>query len=538
MALQGKLEDMPVVDVLQFIYASRRSGTLYLESRDRRGFVVFRDGNIGQASTNAAENNLGNILMAKGLVAEEELARAVAAQRLEYKGTPLGRVLVEMGLLGEEQVKSAVVDQIEAAVRDFVLWLDGDFVFELGAGREPPGDVAVSVEGLLPGVNVDTQHLLLECIRIFDERNKAAAGAAPEEREARPAAEVTPPEEIEAPAPPEHTVYLYSDREDLYALLASVAANKNVECRAFQSFTELMLAVEGVMRGGRLPVVVLDVDFASASGRQGGAGRAGELLSKLKGASRATDVICVAERVDYPLRLALLDKHARAVVAMPPPALLEERPRPPDVRNFVRELWTVVVESLRNYELVCVKRQWRERISSLEAYLLKLKKFVREAQRSDFTFLVSLDLLNIISENYERALLFVVREGRAYGIGGFGDADDGTPLGIIAKNVEIPLDGASVFRSVAERRATFRGKPDPGQPAHKLLFEKIGRPKSGDAVVVPLISRGRTLAMVYCDNGASDAPLVYDELLDLLSNQTNILYERMLAETLPQAATE
>jgi len=502
-ALQGKLEDMPVVDVLQFIYASRRSGTLYLESRDRRGFVVFRDGNIGQASTNAAENNLGSILMAKGLIKEGELARAVAAQRLEYKGTPLGRVLVEMGLLAEEQVKSAVVDQIEAAVRDFVLWLDGDFVFELGAGGEPPGDVAVSVEGLLPGVNVDTQHLLLECIRIFDERNKAAAGAAPGEREVRPAAEVTPPEEIEAPAPPKHTVYLYSDKEDFYALLASVAANKNVECRAFQSFTELMLAVEGVMRGDRLPVVVLDVDFASASARQGDAGRAGELLSKLKGASRAADVVCVA-----------------------------------DVRNFVRELWTVVVESLRNYELVYVKRQWRERISSLESYLLKLKKFVREAQRSDFTFLVSLDLLNIISENYERALLFVVREGRAYGIGGFGDADDGTPLGIVAKNVEIPLDGASVFRSVADRRATFRGKPDPGQPAHSLLFEKIGKPKSGDAVVVPLISRGRTLAMVYCDNGASDAPLVYDELLDLLSNQTNILYERMLAETLPQAASE
>mgnify|MGYP000561997578 CR=1 FL=1 len=29
-------------------------------------------------------------------------------------------------------------------------------------------------------------------------------------------------------------------------------------------------------------------------------------------------------------------------------------------------------------------------------------------------------------------------------------------------------------------------------------------------------------------------PLVYDELLDLLSNQTNILYERMLAETIPK----
>ena len=79
-----------------------------------------------------------------------------------------------------------------------------------------------------------------------------------------------------------------------------------------------------------------------------------------------------------------------------------------------------------------MKRKWRERISSLEAYLLKLKRFVREAQKSSFTFMVSLDLLNLISESYERALLFVVREGVAGGIGGFGDAGDGTPLGIMA----------------------------------------------------------------------------------------------------------
>lgn len=536
MVLKGKLEDMPVVDVLQFIYASRRNGTLHLESRDRRGFVVFRDGNIAQASTNAAENNLGNILLSRGLIEEADLAQAVEAQRSDYDDMPLGRVLAETGLLSEEEVKAAVEAQIEGAVRDFVLWLDGDFVFELGTAAEPADDVAVPVEGILPGVNVDTQHLLLECIRIFDERNRvsaegAVAGGAPERGE-----EVTPPEEVEAPAPLAHTVYLYSDNEPLYALLASVAAKKKVECRAFQSFAALTLAVEGTMLADRLPVVVLDVDFSAGDRQQDRARRAAALMAKLKSAARAMEVICVSTSAGYVLRVALLERHARAVVAMPPKVLLSESPPGVEVRNFLRELWTVVVEAFRNYENVYVRRKWRERIGSLEAYLLKLKRFVREAQKSSFTFMVSLDLLNLISENYERALLFVVREGVAGGIGGFGDAADGTPLGIMAKNVEVLLDEPSVFRTVADRKTTYRGRPDAGQPVHRRLFEQIGKPKSGEAVVVPLLSGGRTLAMIYCDNGASDAPLVYDELLDLLSNQTNILYERMLAETLPQAA--
>ncbi|MEE9457034.1 MAG: DUF4388 domain-containing protein [bacterium] len=535
MALKGKLEDMPVVDVLQFIYASRRSGTLHLESRDRRGFVVFRDGNIAQASTNAAENNLGNILLARGLIEEGDLARAVEAQRSEYNDVPLGRVLVQTGLLSEEDAKAAVEEQIEGAIRDFVLWLDGDFVFELGTAAEPADDIAVPVEGILPGVNVDTQHLLLECIRIFDERDRVSAEAA-EGVAAERGEEVTPPEEVEEPAPLVHTLYLFSDNEPLYALLASVAAKKKVECRAFQSFAALTLAVEGTMLADRLPVVVLDVDFSAGDKRQDRTRRAAALMAKLKSAASAMEVICVSTSAGYALRVALLERHARAVVAMPLKTLLSESPPGVEVRNFLRELWTVVVEAFRNYENVYVRRKWRERISSLEAYLLKLKRFVREAQKSSFTFMVSLDLLNLISETYERALLFVVREGVAGGIGGFGDAADGTPLGIMAKNVEVPLDEPSVFRTVADRKTTYRGRPDTGQPVHSRLFEQIGKPKSGEAVVVPLLSGGQTLAMIYCDNGASDAPLVYDELLDLLSNQTNILYERMLAETLPQAA--
>lgn len=534
--LSGKFEDMPVVDVLQFIYASRRSGTLHLESRGRRGFIVFRDGNISQASTNNADNNLGRILVTKGVLSEEQLAAAMAAQSIRFHGQPLGRVLSEMRLATEKEVKRAVLEQIEAAVLDFVIWTDGSFKFELGAEAEIPDDVAVPVDGILPGVNVDTQHLLLECIRIFDEKSKPAAAASAARTTA--AAEITPPAEVEAPATPVHTILLYSHNKTLFAALASVADKKKVDCRVLRSFSELLFAAERLAAEDRLPVIVLDLELVFGPRGTYDAGRAAAALAKIKSLHRALEVVCVMGHADAPFRLALLEARARSVIVIPPGPALEQQPPGPEARAFIRELWAAVVECFRTYELVAVKEAWRKRISSLESYLLKLKKFVRDAQRSNFTFLASLDLLNIIAENYERAMLLLVREDVAGGIGGFGDAYDGTPLGIVAKRLSIPLREPSVFRTVFERKTTFQGKPDLGSPVHRVFYDMVGRPASGEAMVIPLLSDNKALALIYCDNGDSREPLVYDDLLDLLSNQTSILYERMLAESLPKPAGE
>jgi hypothetical protein len=524
---------MPVVDVLQFVYASRRSGVLRLESQDRRGFIAFRDGNIIQATTNVPANTLGSILIAQGALSEEGLTEAIAAQNTRYKGQPLGRILAQMGLVPEAAVKRAVIAQIEAAVLDFVLWLEGTFTFELGGAPVSPDGVAVPVEGLLPGINVDTQHLLLECIRIFDEKNRPA----PTPPGPRPAAkEIAPPGEIEAPTPPSHVILLYSDNKVLYSVLASIADKKRVDCRVFRSFSEVLFAAERFVAEDKLPAIVLDMKLASGSQLSREPARAATLATKLLGVHPALEVICLLNQPDAAFRLALLEARARAVITVPPAPLLEEQPPSLEVRVFYRELWTAVLEAFRTYELVLVREQWRRRISSLESYLLKLKKFVRDAQRSNFTFLASLDLLNLIAENYERAVLFLVRENAAGGIGGFGEAADGTPLGIVSKKLVINLREPSVFKTVVERRTTFQGKPDEGVAAHGRLYGLIGRPANGEAMVIPLLSEGRVLAMIYCDNGRSAGPLVYDELLDLLSNQTSILYEKMLAESLPRPA--
>jgi len=178
-------------------------------------------------------------------------------------------------------------------------------------------------------------------------------------------------------------------------------------------------------------------------------------------------------------------------------------------------------------------RTWSKRAESLEAYFVKVRRFIKDSRQSNVSFMASLDLLNLIAENYERAMLFLARPDSLVGIGGFGPGAN-IPLGIAAKRISIPLSDDSVFRKVFKSRATFIGKPDEDNPWHKYFFALVKRPAGGESMVVPLLSDDKVIAVVYCDNGGKDKPIEYDELLDLLSNQTRVHYEAILMERLPQ----
>ena len=63
--------------------------------------------------TGGKRKELGHLLVAQGLLTEEQLAGALARQ--EQTGKALGHVLVEMGLAGEEDVTRARAQQVDAA---------------------------------------------------------------------------------------------------------------------------------------------------------------------------------------------------------------------------------------------------------------------------------------------------------------------------------------------------------------------------------------------------------------------------------------
>jgi hypothetical protein len=540
MLLKGNLTEEQLVDVLQFIHASKRSGSLTLTSEKRCGVIVFKDGDVVMATVEGSRDTLGSMLVERGIISAENISRALDAQRSPMAGVPLGQILVRMGLITNKELRTVVEDRIRNAIYDMVPWSDGEYIFN-DHELTMFGDFAVPIDEIMPDVHLDTQLLIVESVKIFDERDKR------DPKTALKAVVLPPPPAVEGPPPVPATsvigkkptielepIYLFSEDEGLIELVRYVAERNNCDLTVFNEFEKALKRVRNAADSKNLPAVVLDECFISQSAEPGTeADPILALVTKLTRRLPDAGIVIIGSPKSNESRVRLMEKGVRAFV--PPPSTEINTPlgiaKSKDL--FKKELWVQLNNIFAYYDALELGRAWSKRAESLESYFLKIRKFIKDSRQSNISFLASLDLLNLIAENYERAMMFLVRPDSLVGIGGFG-VGAVLPLGIAAKRISIPLSEDSVFRKVYESATTFIGVPDEINSWHKYFYTFVGRPVTAEAMVIPLLSDDKVIAVVYCDNGDKDRSMEYDELLDLLSNQTRILYETMLMERLPQ----
>jgi hypothetical protein len=157
MSLQGDLRTMPLPDVLQWVAAGRKTGTLHVERRSIKKRIILREGHIYSSWSNDPRESLGQFLIRFRLVSEEHLFRALTAQ--EEKGRLIGSILVGDGLLQEEDLKRALKAKAEETIYNLFLWPAGQFEFHEG---EFPDDILITLDTPVTPV-------ILEGIRRVDE---------------------------------------------------------------------------------------------------------------------------------------------------------------------------------------------------------------------------------------------------------------------------------------------------------------------------------------------------------------------------------
>lgn len=173
MSISGNLVDVTVADVMQFVHLGGRTGTLSMKRSDQRAEVGFHRGRIISAWTPESKR-LGDLLLEIGAIEETVLMEALARQDREVPKVSLGKILVLMGAVTKDQLRDAIADQIEHTIYDLVTWTSGEFDFALNELR-PVDDIAVYPGDVLPDINLNTQILVLEALRIFDEKNRDLA---------------------------------------------------------------------------------------------------------------------------------------------------------------------------------------------------------------------------------------------------------------------------------------------------------------------------------------------------------------------------
>ena len=77
MPLFGTLKTMALPDLLQWLATARMSGTLRVERNKVSKSIIFRDGEVVGCSSDDPPERLGQFLLARGKISEEQLRAAL-----------------------------------------------------------------------------------------------------------------------------------------------------------------------------------------------------------------------------------------------------------------------------------------------------------------------------------------------------------------------------------------------------------------------------------------------------------------------------
>ena len=172
MSFVGDLEHLPIVDVIQLLHATRKSGTLCLKSAKGESQLVFSDGCIVSANHSNNSVRIGQILVQMNVISPELLESSLAAQK--SAGTdrmPLIASLIESGKLKKEDAFKGLETLIEMTIVEVLTWTEGTFELDVDA-TVISDEYRYIPEKLKLDLNLNTQNVLMDALRIYDEKKR------------------------------------------------------------------------------------------------------------------------------------------------------------------------------------------------------------------------------------------------------------------------------------------------------------------------------------------------------------------------------
>ncbi len=524
MSLNGKLEDVSLADVMQFVHLGRRTGTLSLVRGTQEAEIGFHRGQIVSAWAPGSKR-LGDLLVAKNLVDPQTMAEMIRLQTAEQPRRSLGQVLVSSGTLEFDDIRKVIEEQIEQSIYELVTWMTGAFEFALDE-LKPIDDIAMYPGDVIPKLDLNTQMVLLEATRIMDEKNRlqaegagdASAGA--DERaegsdaggsdrmlgESRSLGSVS--ETLESLG-----VEIPLDEDSGSQLPAAAHRRLQIvspERRLASEMTDLVKPeIAHVVRvplreaGTRLPgeptptIVVLDMREGSHTVE--------DLLAIRRSRPRSS-IICLIDSPQMTTRA--FEAGAVAAIGAEPEAL---------AACFYSLIRTLQDASGADGGSNATTR----------AGFARLRRVLADIRSGLLSATMALNLMHIISESVERAVLFLVRRDSLTALGAFGFSAEGRPLAEVTRALRLSLGADNVLtRCLAD-----------GQP-RSLSFDQaslppefsalVGRPRNGQTVVFPVLGAERVISVVYTDNGSSNRAIEDIELLELATAQVGVAFENEL----------
>jgi len=505
--LRGRLEDLALLDILQIIAFSRKTGYLSVEGSLGRGALLFKDGLVLCAYSWSTLSYLRQI--ASG----------------HYSG----------------ELDTIIRQQVEVTLRELTTLREGAFFFRLSDTIATQlGGVDISVFLDRPGV--DPQHLLLDMAKDMDEeRGDTTLFVEPEAPPVlEPSTSGTTPEPLPVPAaiaqpdappadvPPGITVVLVDDEPEITETVGNELRGRRVRVRTASGPAEGAALVRRHAEAGDRVVVVSDLHMPSSTGRSFYGGF--ELVRRIRNSGLNLPVLLITERLPEKARVRARELGIARVAFKPSISKLDREDYQADLRAFaaslMRHLSDLAVTAPAAGEKPVETKGGDEQDSLLLDFVTSMTEQLVSPHRS---LDISRMVLHVASKYFERGILFLVQQGRAIGMGGFGLAATERASAEKAKALVIDLKQAQPLAQVIRTRKSLRFGPE-ADGLQGCLFAHIGRGRSRDGALLPMLNSRDVLTVLYGDNPISGRPLGKLQGMELFIAQAGMALENVFLQ--------
>jgi CheY-like chemotaxis protein len=521
LSLNGNLEDLPLLDIIQIVTFSKKTGSLSIRTRAGDGAIVFRDGFIASAFT--------------------------------WDSIPLDP---RARSLPPSQRERLLRNRIELSLEQLIRLREGEFSFNLV--DEVPSIVGVrdiSEETLTQGLNA--QEVLLDLARGMDEdrRDSAAAleasfaeappaaiaSSGPEEEAQRAQPPGEAPARLEAPPPPPgpspepaRTLLLIDDEDDVRRVLAQHFAGGGYQVVEAESPDAAAKKAGDLSRGESPFILVVDLGMPTSGGAsfQGGF----EVVKRMWKMGLRPPVLLMADSFGRAIQARARQMGVSSVVFKPGLSKLDPEQFEADLKAFAHKLLSDVLPRLSSEaragaapakppaQVPRALSLPAPRPHELERELLALQERFDELRQSGGPAQISAAVMKMAREFFERGLLFLVKNEELRGLGGFGRAPGQENLNLLARDILIPLSEPSFFADTVAGKKPQAG-PLPADKWCRHLMGKIGRFRSVEVALLPLLTNRETIALLFGDNPETGRGMGRLDSLALFMNQAGIALE-------------
>jgi two-component system, chemotaxis family, chemotaxis protein CheY len=556
MSLTGNLEDLPLLDILQIVSFSKKTGYLSIRTGAGEGAIVFHDGLVTcsftwdspsldpQTRTLPAEER-AQLLRRRIELALQQLIRLREGQfNFSLSEVPPTRVGVRDILdetlpdgINPQELLLGLARGMDEDRRDSTAALESSFVepeddtapVPVPAPSAPPTPPAVELPPLPPPTPIAAP-LPAPVPRLQPAR--APSAPAPSATPRAPSPATSPADSAEK------VILLADDEEEVRRILAD-----HFTAGGYQ-VVEAEDPEAAVKKAGRLAkagipfLLVTDLGMPTSGGSsfQGGF----EVVKRLGKMNLHPPVLLMTESLGSPLQARAKQMGISRIVFKPGLSKLDPGQFEADLRAFAHKILTDVIPRLDPAAEAVPASPASPSLSAplvappaatslpsaeeLSREFAVLQQRLEELRRPNDASQIASLVMKMAREFFERGLLFLVKNGEARGLGGFGPAPRDESLHLLARDVVIPLSEPSAFLDVIVSQKSLVG-PLPDGRWSQYLMGKIGRFRSAAVALLPLLTHRETIALLFGDNPESGRAFGRLDALGVFINQAGIALE-------------